>query len=886
MGGKRDSVDKNLSSIKARNRHDFLTAFRARKRDSNLLPVARTKGGRLQRSSAAGHGPRPRSSARDNIPPRASADTIRNVRGRRVAFDPAGEKPFESDGEDDCPPYLNEKRLDAIDEVYAEDQLRVAVRWMRAVRADNGCELRESDVDLTNGVALLESLCVVCPELFEEEAPATSREEINELESALKNLSVVESKDDRAEEDDESQTDPASAPPSRPTSAIVVSVPLLPKPVDKPVKVSIEEQCGVRRDLDADGVSAETNMRILREAMGSFQIHDWEIGGENMGAASFDSIGPFQLPGYVLFIALNGPDREYYFHDLFGWDEDTTDALETMYLSALESFGMTIPAKYLADEETEQVEGEGGNEGEKPVEEGYVEEEVGEEGYLEGEERAEEAVEYEHGDAAEGDDGIPPDVGEEHTGEQLVMSGDRLHVIEPEEPGESEDGREGGLDTIMEAPPSEDQYSDEVSRPEEQYSDNVAPSEEPYSDEVPQPEEQVAGEVHPPEEHLDEDEVPQSDDQDPVEVPPSEEQVADEVHPAEEQDSVEIPPSEAEDPEEVPPSHGQADDPYPAEDEPRPSIASDESKPTDESEPPVQDEPMVENILPGVATAAVATAAVSAAATKVPSARRIGPPKRVAKKSTSPPTRHRGSQPIPLPFSNMARKTQTRRDLTGLSHKNPPPSSPNSRGTQTSVDSEAVHSQKDAEIEALKKSADENNVLVERERKLRRGLEEKAALTEKHIKRQEALISKLSKQTREGRVVVDRLRIKLASIRDSEAVRTEKERLQNERTERVERIEREKEKKRTWGFGTVQTHKHEAAKVRRQIAELEAALNKKEATEMALRRQLAGLGVVPVVVEESPEETAERRREREKREKKEKKKEGSMVKLGSFIKRK
>lgn len=67
---------------------------------------------------------------------------------------------------DDVPAYLNTHVLDAMDRVSDSDELRAIVSWMDAVRSRHGYATSITDMDVNNGVAMLQTLSVVAPEAF------------------------------------------------------------------------------------------------------------------------------------------------------------------------------------------------------------------------------------------------------------------------------------------------------------------------------------------------------------------------------------------------------------------------------------------------------------------------------------------------------------------------------------------------------------------------------------------------------------------------------------------------------------------------------------------------------------------------------------------------
>lgn len=74
-------------------------------------------------------------------------------------------------GEDDedeegVPEYLNELVLDAMDRISECDELKAIVEWMDLVRKEQGFRRTLTDIDLTNGIAMLQVLSIVGGEAF------------------------------------------------------------------------------------------------------------------------------------------------------------------------------------------------------------------------------------------------------------------------------------------------------------------------------------------------------------------------------------------------------------------------------------------------------------------------------------------------------------------------------------------------------------------------------------------------------------------------------------------------------------------------------------------------------------------------------------------------
>lgn len=377
------SKQRSLATIKAFNRHDFLQSFQARVKKVNSRP-----------HSAAN----------------ALYDDV--------------EFPAEQSDDEDIPTFLNSARLDAHDMLDGMEELRALFTWVNDIRAAHGCNISFLDVDLRNGIALLEALYVIAPELFERQSgnqdvaqpcpdpgmptreaskhvgvdtrtnKSTADFKTGEMlngwcdviperahkisVSNLCNYSDLAQLDRHAPFDEDVEVkseapdrpmemdvimtvssddaddkagahDPASPPPSRPQSQRM--------PKDSQPQFSILQVCGVERDLDEAGKVARRNVDRLREAMGRFTFHDWNNRGKCMGEATFHSVDLWQLAGYVLLIAVNGPRRQEFVSHLLQYDKETRELLEAIVQNALASFGMrTTPIEdEMSCDEAEQI---------------------------------------------------------------------------------------------------------------------------------------------------------------------------------------------------------------------------------------------------------------------------------------------------------------------------------------------------------------------------------------------------------------------------------------------------------------------------------------------------------------------------------------------------
>lgn len=79
----------------------------------------------------------------------------------------SGEGGGEDDEDEECvPEYLNELVLDAMDRIGECDELKAIVEWMDLVRKEQGFRRTLTDIDLTNGIAMLQVLSIVGDEAF------------------------------------------------------------------------------------------------------------------------------------------------------------------------------------------------------------------------------------------------------------------------------------------------------------------------------------------------------------------------------------------------------------------------------------------------------------------------------------------------------------------------------------------------------------------------------------------------------------------------------------------------------------------------------------------------------------------------------------------------
>lgn len=85
-------------------------------------------------------------------------------------FDSDKGKSDDDEEEEGVPEYLNELVLDAMDVISECDELKAIVEWMDLVRKEQGFRRALTDIDLTNGIAMLQVLSTVADEAFRGES--------------------------------------------------------------------------------------------------------------------------------------------------------------------------------------------------------------------------------------------------------------------------------------------------------------------------------------------------------------------------------------------------------------------------------------------------------------------------------------------------------------------------------------------------------------------------------------------------------------------------------------------------------------------------------------------------------------------------------------------
>lgn len=308
-------LERTLVSIKACNRADFLYAWKERIRPSPS--AARARG--VKRLS---HVSTPSSVGVDD-----------------------DDELAETDDEDDVDPVFNERRLDALHMLRSMPALNAVSEWMLALRRKYLCHVSPLDYDLANGVMALETLYICLPELF-----MSPNGDLMNLGRALSELSL--------------QRDPASPPPSRPTSTSVAgisppfkapAVPIVPSP--KPG--TIEKMCGVEKEMDEECTAGERNMRKLVVLMEKFQIYDWYRNGKPAPPIDYSAVHKAHLLAYIFVLAVNGSRRRKIIDHLATLDHDIQDQLQGVVDECFKGFHLS-PAPDLFSESYEELRMENG----------------------------------------------------------------------------------------------------------------------------------------------------------------------------------------------------------------------------------------------------------------------------------------------------------------------------------------------------------------------------------------------------------------------------------------------------------------------------------------------------------------------------------------------
>lgn len=297
-------LERTLQGIKAYNRADFLHAWKERIRPSPI--AARGFGAkRLSQSSAA------RSSGPDE-----------------------DEDLLDTDDEDDVDPFFNERRLDAMEQLREMPSLYATAEWMRAIRRKYGCRLSPLDYDLENGIMALETLYICLPELFNE---SEVNERLMGFDESSSQLSV--------------ERDPASPPPSRPSSTSVEGI-THPLDCSSPEQRhgSVEIACGVEKHIGKDLKAAARNTEKVVELMGRFALYDWYGTGKRSPRIDYSAVKKSHLPGYIFALSVNGQRRQQVLEDLQLLSHGIQDQLQSTLGECFAGFRLAQPPEMSADQ--------------------------------------------------------------------------------------------------------------------------------------------------------------------------------------------------------------------------------------------------------------------------------------------------------------------------------------------------------------------------------------------------------------------------------------------------------------------------------------------------------------------------------------------------------
>lgn len=181
----------------------------------------------------------------------------------------------DKDDEVGIAPYLGEKLLDAMDRTETTPELRAINTWLDDLRTRHNFPLRISDVDLSNGVALLDALYVI-------EAPVFAEVEYG-------HGNVV--------------------------------------------------QPYVRRELDKEGKAAEQNVRVLREALGRFEWRDRDDGGRRLKSIDFTRVDTWGLAGFVVLAAYVCDRADEFVRQMLAYEDWVVGSLEDVMWRGLQALG-------------------------------------------------------------------------------------------------------------------------------------------------------------------------------------------------------------------------------------------------------------------------------------------------------------------------------------------------------------------------------------------------------------------------------------------------------------------------------------------------------------------------------------------------------------------
>ncbi len=236
---------------------------------------------------------------------------------------------LESDSEDDVSPAFNECRLDAYYKLRNEADIAACCEWMNNVRRLNGCKISPLDMDITNGIMMFETLCILVPELF---SPHPANLDIANRAFSERTL----------QNDGPNITfDPASPPASRPTSTNASSSVL------KSFQgANVASACGLNRKLDIEGKVKRNNMRLLVMKMENFEWYDFYGTGKSVGTMEFTTLDPWLLPYFVFAMGHHGNKRGVSLKAISEIEDDhVLHILQNAMGKALTGFATVLPSK-------------------------------------------------------------------------------------------------------------------------------------------------------------------------------------------------------------------------------------------------------------------------------------------------------------------------------------------------------------------------------------------------------------------------------------------------------------------------------------------------------------------------------------------------------------
>lgn len=172
-------------------------------------------------------------------------------------------------------PYLGEKLLDAMDRTETTPELRAINTWLDDLRTRHNFPLRISDVDLSNGVALLDALYVIDASVFAE------------VEYGHGNI----------------------------------------------------VQPYVQRELDKEGEVAERNVGVLREALGRFEWRDRDDGGRRLKSIDFTRVDTWGLAGFVVLAAYVCDRADGFVRQMLAYEDWVVGSLEDVMWRGLQALG-------------------------------------------------------------------------------------------------------------------------------------------------------------------------------------------------------------------------------------------------------------------------------------------------------------------------------------------------------------------------------------------------------------------------------------------------------------------------------------------------------------------------------------------------------------------